>query len=430
MAVGDRAALADAAAARLQAEAAQLPGLQLRTVTVPEAGHDGTRLFAALDRALADVPRSRLAGVVMLTDGEVHDIPAATPPVPLHVLLPAAAEQTDRRVRIVEAPSYGIVGKSVVLRVAVDDLGVDAKGTTAALTLRRDGEPPRTMSVPVGEVEPIEIPITRAGPTVVELTAAPLPGEVSDLNNHAVVSINGVRDRLRVLLVSGRAACRRAHLAPPAQGRPGGRPGALHHPAPAREGRPDAAERAGADRLPGARAVPGQDQGLRPDHPGPLRQPRHPARRPTCATSPTTCATAGRCCCRWGRSSAAPSSLAYSPLASVLPAEPLSGSAGVVEGPFRPRVTALGERHPVTAGLPGDHPGGGARLGRLVSPPAAGRLARPGGDGRPGRAPLLVLDRVGRAGRRCCCPTRSGCGRATTRAAARRPSCCAGSRTG
>ena len=69
MAVGNRAGLTDAAAARRQAEAAQLPGLELRTVAVPEGGHDGTRLFAALDRALADVPRSRLAGVVMLTDG-------------------------------------------------------------------------------------------------------------------------------------------------------------------------------------------------------------------------------------------------------------------------------------------------------------------------------------------------------------------------
>ena len=49
----------------------------------------------------------------------------------------------------------------------------------------------------------IEIPITRAGPTVVEMTADTLPGEVSTLNNRAVVEINGVRDRLRVLLVSG-----------------------------------------------------------------------------------------------------------------------------------------------------------------------------------------------------------------------------------
>ena len=237
MATGNRAALVDQAAAKLQAEAAAIPGIELRRVTVPEAGHDGTRLFTALDRALADIPRSRLAGIMMLTDGVVHDIPKAAPPAPLHVLLAGTGEETDRRIRIVEAPSYGIVGKSVILRVAVDDLGVDHGGQTASLTIRRDGQAPLVVAMPVGEVQPLEIPITRAGPTVVELTAAPMPGEVSDLNNHAVISINGVRDRLRVLLVSGEPHARGAHLAPAAEIRPGGRSGALHHPAPAGEGR-------------------------------------------------------------------------------------------------------------------------------------------------------------------------------------------------
>ncbi len=394
MAVGDRAALADAAAARLQAEAAQLPGLQLRTVTVPEAGHDGTRLFAALDRALADVPRSRLAGVVMLTDGEVHDIPAATPPVPLHVLLPAAAEQTDRRVRIVEAPSYGIVGKSVVLRVAVDDLGVDGRGATAALTLRRDGEPPRTVSVPVGEVEPIEIPITRAGPTVVELTAAPLPGEVSDLNNHAVVSINGVRDRLRVLLVSGEPhvgerTWRRLLKADPAVD--------LVHFTILRP--PEKDDLTPLNEL-ALIAFPTRElfqvkikdfdliildrfanRGILP--------------APYLRNIADYVRDGGALLLSVGPEFSGPSSLAYTPLASVLPAEPLSGSAGVVDGPFRPRVTALGERHPVTAGLPGDHPGGVPGWGdwyRRLQPGAShGQVVMGGQDG----APLLVLDRVG-----------------------------------
>ena len=57
--------------------------------------------------------------------------------------------------------------------------------------------------MPVGAEQTIELPITRAGPTVVELSANPLPGEVSTINNRAVVEINGVRDRLRVLLISG-----------------------------------------------------------------------------------------------------------------------------------------------------------------------------------------------------------------------------------
>ena len=394
MEVGNRTALVDAAATKLQAEAAQLPGMDLRTVTVPEAGHDGTRLFSALDRTLADIPRSRLAGVMMLTDGVVHDIPAATPPVPLHVMIPAAGEQTDRRIRIVEAPSYGIVGKSVLLRVAVDDLGVDHSGQSVPLTIRRDGEPPRILQIPAGVVEPVEIPITRAGPTVVELTAAPMPGEVSDLNNHAVVSINGVRDRLRVLLVSGEPHAgertwRRLLKADPSVD--------LVHFTILRP--PEKDDMTPLNEL-ALIAFPVRElfqvkikefdliildrfsnRGILP--PPYLRNIADYVRQ------------GGALLLSVGPEFSGPASLAYSPLAPVLPAEPLSGNASTVEGPFRPLVTALGERHPVTAGLPGDKPGGTPAWGdwyrRLVPNTSRGQTVMSGPDGQP----LLVLDRVG-----------------------------------
>ena len=94
---------------------------------MPESGDAGTRLFAAIDRALADIPRSRLAGTIAITDGQVHDIPDTAPGgAPLNVLIPAKGEETDRRLRVIEAPGYGIVGKTVTLRVAIEDLGVRA----------------------------------------------------------------------------------------------------------------------------------------------------------------------------------------------------------------------------------------------------------------------------------------------------------------
>src|ERR1700722_14934165 len=62
MSVGDRARLTEEARAKLEAEARNVPDLELRTVVVPEQGSEGTRLFTAIDRALADIPRARLAG--------------------------------------------------------------------------------------------------------------------------------------------------------------------------------------------------------------------------------------------------------------------------------------------------------------------------------------------------------------------------------
>ncbi len=395
MAIGKRGALVDAAAAKLQAEVNAMPGMELRTVTVPEAGHDGTRLFTALNRTLADVPRNRLAGVVMLTDGVVHDIPATATPAPVHALIAASGEETDRRIRIVEAPSYGIVGKSVVLRVAVDDLGVDHAGITAPLTVRRDGEAPVVTSVPVGVVQPIEIPITRAGPTVVELSAAPMPGEVSDLNNHAVISINGVRDRLRVLLVSGEPHAgertwRRLLKADPAVD--------LVHFTILRP--PEKDDLTPLNEL-ALIAFPVRElfqvkikdfdliildrfsnRGILP--PPYLRNIADYVR------------DGGALLLSVGPEFSGPASLAYSPLAPVLPAEPLSGNAGTIDGPFRPIVTALGERHPVTEGLPGDRPGATPAWGdwyrRLQPSSSHGQAVMSGPDGQP----LLLLDRVGK----------------------------------
>ena len=160
--IGDRAAQIEAARAGIEARAARLPELELRTVEVPEGGNQGTRLFAATERALAEIPRARLAGVIALTDGQVHDVPAAAPiEVPFHALLPGRAGEVDRRLRVIEAPGFGIVGRPVELRVVVDDLGVAGAGRVRARERRRHQqeqkgkdecphrfkEPPRTLEV-------------------------------------------------------------------------------------------------------------------------------------------------------------------------------------------------------------------------------------------------------------------------------------------
>ena len=120
------------------------------------------------------------------------------------MLIPAKGEETDRRLRIIEAPAFGLVGQQRdPARGGRGPRRGPPAGGSVRLVIRRDGEPPQVQSVPVGQETAIEVPITRAGPTVVEMQADPLPGEVSTLNNRAVVEINGVRDRLRVLLVSG-----------------------------------------------------------------------------------------------------------------------------------------------------------------------------------------------------------------------------------
>ncbi|MGG5817351.1 hypothetical protein [Falsiroseomonas sp. HW251] len=400
--VADRTRQIEAAREALEARARRLPELELRTVEVPEAGNQGTRLWSAVERALAEVPRARLAGVIALTDGQVHDLPPAPNlDAPFHLLLPGRAGEVDRRIRIVEAPGFGIVGRQVELRVVVEDLGATQQGGAARLTIRRDGGAPRVESVPVGREHRIAFTIERGGPTVVEMTAETRPGEVSDINNRAVVSINGVRDRLRVLLVSGE---------------------------------PHAGERTWRRLLkadPNVDLVhftilrPPEKDDLTPLHElsliaFPVRELFQVKLREFDLIVFDRFANRGllppvylRNIADYVRSGGAlllsvgpefvgPTSLASTPLGQVLPARPPTGSgaaqAGLVEQPFRPRVTALGSRHPVTESLPGANPTegtGDATWGRwyraMRADARSGSTVMEGPNG----APLMVLDRVG-----------------------------------
>jgi hypothetical protein len=400
MTVGDRARLTTAARVALQAKGAALDDLELRTITVPEAGNAGTRLFTAIDRALADIPQTRLAGIIAVTDGQIHDIPAAPTwgAAPLHVLIPARGEETDRRVRVIAAPSYGIVGKSVNLHVAVDDLGTNpgllAFPGQVRLSMRRDGDTPLVLNVPMGREQTFEIPITRAGPAVVEFSAETLPGEASTLNNRAVVTINGVRDRLRVLLVSGEPHAgertwRRLLKADPAVD--------LVHFTILRP--PEKDDLTPLNEL-ALIAFPVRElfqvkirefdliildrfnnRGLLP--PVYLRNIADYVR------------DGGALLLSVGPEFTGPASLAASQLAPVLPARPVTSGAGVVEGAFRPLVTDLGTRHPVTENLPGwsafGPPGWGDWYRAVLAGAVRGDVLMSG----PNAQPLLVVDRVG-----------------------------------
>jgi hypothetical protein len=404
--IGDRGAASAAALKTVTEELAKDGDLDVRVVRAgkptPGAGDDGTRLFTALNRALADVPRQRLAGVVMITDGEVHDVPAgdaktaaAQLGAPLHVLLSGHPGEGDRRLVVKEAPSFGLVGKTAPLTVRVEDLPEqkDVMQGDAKLTWRKDGGTVQTDLVPVGRDVPLSIPIDHGGPNVVELSVEPGPRELTLVNNRAAVVINGVRDRLKVLLVSGE---------------------------------PHAGERVWRNLL---KSDPSVDLVhftiLRP----PEKQDGTPIRELSLIAFPIRelfdvkldefdliifdrysrrgvippaylqnvvnyVRNGGAFLEATGPSFGTPMSLFRTPLGEILPTEP---TGNVDEEGFKPELTELGWRHPVTADLPGaGKPGGEPSWGRWFRQVDAhvhhGTTLMTGDHGEP----LLVLDRIGK----------------------------------
>ncbi len=383
--IGDRRAQTEAALAQLRERLARQPNLEVRVERVG-GGEDGTRLFAAAEQALADVPRRRLAGVVMITDGRVHDLPAdhgAALGAPLHALITGARGERDRRLVVTRSPGYALVGKTATIGLRVDDPGFDG---TVAVEVQVDGRPYLSAPFPANREAMIEVPVGHAGTTVVELAAETAPGELSPANNRAALGISGVRDRLKVLLVSGE---------------------------------PHAGERAWRNLL---KSDPAVDLVhftiLRP----PEKDDRTPIRELALITFPVRelfeeklhdfdlvvfdryrrrgvlagayyqalveyVRRGGALLAAAGPEFAEPGGLYDSPLGAVLPAEP---TGELVDRAFVPRVTDLGRRHPVTAALPGDgHWGEWLRQVAVV--PHRGSVVLAGLDDRP----LVILDKVG-----------------------------------
>jgi hypothetical protein len=391
---GDRKAQTEAARAALVERLKRIPGLEVR---VAEAGAadgetDGTRLFSALSATLADVPPDRVAGAILITDGRVHDVPADAAALgfaaPLHALITGHKDEIDRRVVLTQTPRFGIVNQSQTIGFRVEDQGGSAG--TAEVTMRRDGEILERRFVNVGADVKVKVPIPHAGANIVEVEAAPLAGELTQVNNRAVISIDGVRDKLRVLLVSGE---------------------------------PHAGERTWRNLLKSDASVDlVHFTILRP----PEKQDGTPINELSLIAFPTRelfqqkisefqliifdryarqgvlpmiyfdniakyVRDGGAVMIAAGPDYASPTSIWRTPLDVILPAEP---SGDVTQEPFRATLTEAGKRHPVTRGLEGanSNPPHWSQWFRLVNiKRTTGTSVMQGPDGKP----LLVLAREG-----------------------------------
>jgi hypothetical protein len=391
---GDRTRQTEEVRAALAERLARLPGLEVRFVEAGQADGetDGTRLFAALSAALSDVPQERVAGAIFVTDGRVHDVPGDAAALgftgPVHALITGHKDERDRRVVLTAAPRFGIVGQTQTISFRIEDQG--GGGGTARVTVRRDGETIENRDVRVGAAVNLNVQISHAGPNIIEIEAAPLENELTEINNRAVVSIDGVRDKLRVLLVSGE---------------------------------PHAGERTWRNLLKSDASVDlVHFTILRP----PEKQDGTPINELSLIAFPTRelfqqkindfqliifdryarqgvlpiiyfdniaryVRQGGAVLVAAGPDYASQTSIWRTPLDVILPAEP---SGRTTDGGFRPRLTDLGKRHPVTRGLEGadEDPPHWSRWFRMVDTRAAkGTAIMQGPDDKP----LLLLSREG-----------------------------------
>ena len=198
----------DQAVAQLRKEIELLGNTEIRIATLSsnvDDSNSGTRAFAALAHAMSDIPPSRFAGAIMVTDGQVHDVPGVAGLAglqgPIHALITGSKKDSDRKLVIDHAPEYILVGETATINFHVEDQGGD--GTDVPVTVSLPGEDPQKLAVKPGAAAEVNIPISHAGQNFISLSAEVRPGEISAANNTELAIVNGIRDRLRVLLVSG-----------------------------------------------------------------------------------------------------------------------------------------------------------------------------------------------------------------------------------
>ena len=205
----NRRTMTDTALAGLTERLARYPRLDVRVIETENGKYSdspSTRLFEALSATLQDVPTARIAAAIMITDGQIHDVPATAGELsfsaPVHGLITGAADEIDRRIELVNAPRFGIVGETQELTYRVVDDGAARVGNVE-VTVRLNGEFYSRELAPLGETMPLFIEVKRVGDNIVELEVEPVPDEITTANNRAVAVLEGIRENLRVLLVSG-----------------------------------------------------------------------------------------------------------------------------------------------------------------------------------------------------------------------------------
>lgn len=366
--------------------------LEVVTVSVrdtPQSSDErGTLLLSALNDAVAQVAPNRIAGAIVLSDGRIHDLqPPPGFPAPVHLLQTGQIQDWDRRIVLENAPAFGIVGEAVNLKLRVEDSGATPRNLGPATVLASiDGGEEQQFQIPLGESVSLSMSLEHAGINLLDIRTLETAGEITDRNNRAILPINGVRDRLRVLLVSGEpyagertwrnllkadASVDLVHftiLRPP-QKQDGVPVSELSLIAfPTRElfmEKIDDFDLIIFDRY--------RRRGILPDLY--LENAARYVRE------------GGAVLLVAGPAFAEVESLARSPMRSVLPALP---TGRVFEEGFAPYLTDIGANHPVTSGLSDMAGDWGRWLRQIDLKPRSGHVVMEGIDDKP----LLVLDRV------------------------------------
>ena len=138
-----------------------------------------TKLITYLQKTLQKFQKKRIAGIIIITDGIIHDlnkIESDFKDIPIHFFLLGNKNERDRSIIVENIPEYALVGKSINFLFKISDKNFNEK--VNATFILDDVEVFSKNFMPNINHE-IKLPISHAGANLLEIKINNHPDEIT-----------------------------------------------------------------------------------------------------------------------------------------------------------------------------------------------------------------------------------------------------------
>ena len=164
-----------------------------------------SNILSILENNINKIPSKRLSAILILTDGQIHDINKNNLfdkyDVPLYFLLVGNKKINDKRLSIISKPEFGYLDEESEIIINLKDFLKSNEIKTKLLIEQKNSK--KEIQVVNGADTSIKINSLEPGENIIKISSKIRPNELSTINNSKIVKIAGIRKQLRVLLISG-----------------------------------------------------------------------------------------------------------------------------------------------------------------------------------------------------------------------------------
>ena len=166
---------------------------------------NSSKLISILKNHINKYPSKKISTIFMITDGQIHDLTVHSAlekiEIPIYYILAGDKKLNDIKLTLVSKPNFNYLDERTKIKFKVEDFLHNQD--LVELTVQNSFMPEIKKKIKVGIVNDIEFDLPKIGQNFFKLSVEKKENEISILNNSEIIKIDGIRKKLRVLLISG-----------------------------------------------------------------------------------------------------------------------------------------------------------------------------------------------------------------------------------